>query len=209
MGSPRRVGAETSQTRDALLDAVEQLMREQGYAGVTYRAVAAKAGVTAGLVQYYFPKQDDVFVAAVRRRSEQNLSRLRQALDADPDRTLRVLWEYSREESAAALTTEFMALGNHRPSVRTVIAEVTEQVRQVQLEALARVWKRRDEAQLDLTPESLLFLLTGVPKLLRLEAGIGVSTTHAQAVAAFDAYLDRVEPTSPRRGRTARSRKRG
>jgi DNA-binding transcriptional regulator YbjK len=42
----RRVGAETSKTRDALLDSVERLMSEEGYASVTYRAVAAKAGVT-------------------------------------------------------------------------------------------------------------------------------------------------------------------
>ena len=76
----RRVDAETSKTRDPLLDCVERLMIEPGYAGVTYRAVSAKAGVTSGLVQYYFP-------------------------DA------RVLWEYSSDESTAALTTEFLALG--------------------------------------------------------------------------------------------------
>ena len=73
MASPRRVGAETSKTRDRLLDSVERLMVKDGYAAVTYRAVAAKAGVTSGLVQYYFPALDDLFVAAIRRRSEQNL----------------------------------------------------------------------------------------------------------------------------------------
>ena len=80
MASPRRVGAETSKTRYLLLDCVERLMLETGYAGVTYRALAAKAGVTAGLVQYYFPTLDDLFVAAIRRRSEQNLERLAEAL---------------------------------------------------------------------------------------------------------------------------------
>jgi len=43
MASPRRVGAETSKTRDVLLDCVERLMLETGYASVTYRAVATKA----------------------------------------------------------------------------------------------------------------------------------------------------------------------
>jgi AcrR family transcriptional regulator len=43
MASPRRVGAEKSETRHALLDCVEQLMRDEGYPAVTYRAVAAKA----------------------------------------------------------------------------------------------------------------------------------------------------------------------
>ena len=42
--SPRRVGAATSKTRDALLDRVQQMMHEEGYASVSYRALAANAG---------------------------------------------------------------------------------------------------------------------------------------------------------------------
>src|SRR4029453_15626752 len=117
MTSTRRVGAETSKTRDALLAGVERLMVERGYGGVTYRAVAAQAGVTPGLVQYYFPTLDEVFLAAIRRRSAQNLARLAEALDAHADQPLRVLWDYSQDESTAAVTTEFLALGNHRKSI--------------------------------------------------------------------------------------------
>src|SRR3954452_2693211 len=98
MASPRRVGAETSKTRDLLLDCVERLMRNKGYAGVSYRAVAAEAGVTSGLVQYYFPRLDDLFIAAIRRRSDQNLERLTALLDAQRDRPLHALWDYSRDE---------------------------------------------------------------------------------------------------------------
>jgi len=79
--SSRRVGAETSKTRDVLLDSVERLMLKEGYAGVTYRAVAAKAGVTASLVQYYFPTLDDIFIAAIRRSTERNVARLTKALE--------------------------------------------------------------------------------------------------------------------------------
>ncbi len=79
--SPRRVGAETSKTRDALLDCVETMMLEEGYASVTYRAVAAKAGVTPSLVQYYFPTLDDIFLAAIRRYSDRNLELLRRGLE--------------------------------------------------------------------------------------------------------------------------------
>src|SRR5437016_12102953 len=136
MGAARRVGAETSKTRDLLLDAVEKLMLGAGYASVSYRAVAAKAKVTSGLVQYYFPTLDDLFVAAIRRRSEQNVERLAEALRTNPDQPLRVLWEYSRDESSSALTTEFLALGNHRKSIKSEIAEATEQVRRLQLDAI-------------------------------------------------------------------------
>ena len=193
MANARRVGAETSKTRDLLLDGVERLMLEEGYAAVTYRAVAAKAGVTAGLVQYYFPTLDDIFVAAIRRRSGQNLARLTEAL-ASTEQPLRMLWEYSREESAAAFTTEFLALGNHRKSIRAVIAEVTEQVRQLQLEAVRRATAGKSVAIGELSPDALLFLVTGIPKLVRLEEGVGVSTAHDEVVQAFETYLDEVEP---------------
>ncbi len=195
MASQRRVGAETSKTRDRVLDSVERLMVKDGYAAVTYRAVAAKAGVTSGLVQYYFPALDDIFVAAIRRRSEQNLARLDAALRARPEQPLRVLWEYSQEESTAALTTEFLALGNHRKSIRAEIAEFTDRVRELQLDALRSSGVKDLPGLGDLSIEVLLFVLTGVPKLLRLEEGVGVSGSHRATVDAFAQLLDAAEPT--------------
>jgi TetR/AcrR family transcriptional regulator, transcriptional repressor for nem operon len=190
----RRVGAVTSRKRDELLDCVERLMLREGYAAVTYRAVAAKAGVTAGLVQYYFPTLDGIFLAAIRRRSAQNLARLTAALESRPDEPLRVLWEYSRDESTAALTTEFLALGNHRKSIASEIAEVSEEVRRLQVRAIADGASAEGPGFHGLSPGVLLFLVTGVPKLMRLEEGVGVSSTHAEVVLFFDDYLDAVEP---------------
>jgi AcrR family transcriptional regulator len=197
--TPRRVGSETSKKRDELLDAVERLMAREGYAAVTYRAVAAKAGVTSGLVQYYFPTLDDLFVAAIRRRSEENLERLAAALAARPDEPLRVLWEYSQEESTAALTTEFLALGNHRKSIASEIATVSEQILQLQVDALARHLPASGIDLDGLSPDALLFLVTGVPKLIRLEEGVGLTATHTEVIRFFETYLDATEPKASRR----------
>ena len=71
----RRIGTDTSKTRFVLLDITEQLMIEEGYAAVSSRRVAGIAGVTGGLVHYYFPTLDDLFVAVFRRRAEQQLER--------------------------------------------------------------------------------------------------------------------------------------
>jgi AcrR family transcriptional regulator len=189
----RRVGAETSKKREELLDCVERLMLAKGYAAVSYRAVATAAGVTAGLVQYYFPTLDDLFVAAIRRRSDQNLRRLKEALDARPDQPLRVLWEYSQEESSAALTTEFLALGNHRKSIASVIAEVSEEVREVQAAAVAGARPPGGFELTGLSADALLFLVTGVPKLLRLEASVGLVSTHTEVRRSLETYLDEAE----------------
>lgn len=206
MASPSKATPSTPKTRDRLLDCVERLMLDEGYAAVTYRAVAARAGVTAPLVQYYFASIDDLFVAAIRRRAEQNLDRLGEQLRERADQPLRVLWEFSREEATAALMTEFMALGNHRKSILTVIADVVEEVRKVQLAALKTKWSKDGPRSDDLSPEATLFLLTAIPKIMTLESGVGVSSTHAQVVKAFEDYLDSVEPRPGSRRRAPAKR---
>jgi TetR/AcrR family transcriptional regulator, transcriptional repressor for nem operon len=182
-GPQRRVGRESSETRHALLDAVEKLMAKEGYAAVSYRAVAGQVGVSAALVQYYFPALDDIFLAALRRRAGENLERLRDALDTSDD-PLRTVWEFSTSEGSAALTAEFLALGNHRKAVAAEIAAITNQVRALQLDAL-----RRRTYRLDLQPEALVFLLSGVPKLLQLEERVGVDFGHDELVAAIERTL--------------------
>lgn len=204
--SARRVGAETSKTRDTLLDHVEKMMLGEGYASVSYRALASAAGVTPSLVQYYFPTLDDIFLAAIRRYSERNLAQLQKALAARTDDPLRALWEYSRGEATGALMTEFMALGNHRKSIRAEIAEVTERGRKIQLDALVAKFGKDAHPGGHFSLPALLLLISGLPKFLSLEEGIGVKTAHKEVTTAFEKYLDEIEPTPRRKQSTRRSR---
>ena len=66
-GTPRRLGAPDAKNRTVLLDAAEQLMRDEGYAAVTSRRVAEKAGLKPQLVHYYFRTMDDLFLELYRR----------------------------------------------------------------------------------------------------------------------------------------------
>ena len=68
----RRIGAENSVTRALILEAAEALIRDQGYAAVSTRKVAAKAGLKPSLVHYYFPTTDDLFLAVFRRGADQS-----------------------------------------------------------------------------------------------------------------------------------------
>ncbi|APE16078.1 TetR family transcriptional regulator [Mycobacterium sp. WY10] len=205
--SSRRVGAETSKTRDVLLDCVEKMMLEEGYASVTYRALAAKAGVTPSLVQYYFPTLDDIFIAAIRRYSERGIAHLTDLMQRRTEDPLRAVWEYSWDEATGAMITEFMALGNHRKSIRTEIAAVTEATRRLQLEALVAKFGKNAKPIDDLSLPALQLLMSGLPKFLNLEEGIGVKSAHAEVTEAFERYIDSVEPKAtakPKRKSPAR-----
>lgn len=206
----RRARSNPASTRDEVLDAVERLMLTQGYAAVTYRGVAAEAGVTPALVQYHFRSLDDIFLGAVRRRIDGHVGRLLAALEARPNEPLRVIWEFSKEEATAGLMIEFVALGNHRASIKDEIARVTMKVRQVELAAMTSVDLPSLEAMGDLTRSSLLILINGLPKLVRLEASMGVSGAHEDIMAAFERYLDSASHpeagAAAPRGRSARAR---
>ncbi len=193
MASPRRVGSDTSKTHAVLLDSAEQLMLDRGYAAVTYRNVAANAGVYAGLVSYYFPTLDELFVALLRRRSERNLERLVESLDEHADEPLRALWGFNTDETSAALMMEFLALANHRKSIKAEIAEVTRRARKVQLDALTLRWPQYELPD-ELSPGTLLFLIATVPKMVQLEESVGITASHEDVLRLVEHYLNAVEP---------------
>jgi AcrR family transcriptional regulator len=201
--TPRRVGAETSKTRDALLDCVETMMLDEGYASVTYRALASKAKVTPSLVQYYFPTLDDIFLAAIQRYAARNSVVLAEALEARSGDPLHALWDFSWDEATGALMTEFMALGNHRKSIQSAIAEITNQVRAVEIAALTSKFGKGARLPGGLSLGAVALLVTGTPKFLNLERGIGVDGSHSEVIKAIEQYLDSIETRSVRRKRGA------
>lgn len=201
MATVRRVGTESSKTRAVLLDCVVQLMLEEGYAAVSYRSLAAKAGVTAGLVQYYFPTFDDLFVALVRDRAERSLRKLEEGLRTD--RPLRALWKYANHEDAAALTVELMGAANHRKALRAEMAKAGEDARKVVLTAVAGNPKYRMFYGAPVSPDVVVFLITSTPRMVSMEQSAGMTTSHAETIAFLERYLDHVEPLAnagPRSG---------
>jgi TetR/AcrR family transcriptional regulator, transcriptional repressor for nem operon len=190
--APRRSHNPTSKTRASLLDATEQIMLEEGYAGVTSRSVAARAGVHAGLIHYYFPSVDDLFVATVRRRSEQNLERLARALESD--HPLRVVWAYANDKTGAALMVEFAALANHRKAVRAELAELGERVRKLQLEAVAAKWADYGLDPDEFPPLVIVSLMTSIPRMIVMEENADMEMGHPETVAWVERFLDQVEP---------------
>ena len=66
--APKREKVERSTSpRAAILDATESIMLEEGYAAVSSRKVASRAGLTSQLLHYYFRTMDDLFIAVFVR----------------------------------------------------------------------------------------------------------------------------------------------
>ena len=64
---PRRTQIERrNETQAAVLSASISLLAEHGYAGFSASRVAVKAGISRGALEHYFPKKNDLIVAATR-----------------------------------------------------------------------------------------------------------------------------------------------
>ncbi len=187
----RRVGGEGSATRAAMLDATEALMRDEGYAAVSTRKVAAQAGLKPSLVHYYFPTTDDLLIALFRRGADQSDAMIEDAL-AEPD-PLRALWEFFTDTSRTALMLEFMALANHRKALRTFMVEHSVEMRARQAVMLARLPADRLQALNGCPPEALSVMLAGIGRVLVMEGGMGITSGHNEVRGFVQQWLTRIE----------------
>ncbi|HME49910.1 helix-turn-helix domain-containing protein [Mycobacterium sp.] len=191
MASARRIGAPDAKNRGVLLDAAEQLMLEEGYAAVTSRRVAHKAGLKPQLVHYYFRTMDDLFLAVFRRRAELGLKFQSEILKSP--QPLWALWKFHTESPDTALTMEFTALANHRKELRAEIAYYAERFRDEQSKAVESALRRHGTSVDELPPLVAMVLMMGVSQLLVIEQTLGMSAGHAETVAIVERYLRRLE----------------
>ncbi|MBV8952376.1 MAG: TetR/AcrR family transcriptional regulator [Actinobacteria bacterium] len=201
MASERRVGSESSETRKRLLDVAERLMLDEGYAAVTTRRVAGVAGVNPALVHYYFPVTDDLFLAVYRQGAERAMDRHRAATEAP--QPLRAMWSLSMDARGTGLVMEFAALANHRKAVRSEIAEYGRRHRELQTEAVSRIFADYGVGPGEMTPSQMVLQMTALSRMLIVEESVGLTTGHKDAMALIENLLDRYEPLP----RTARARR--
>jgi len=188
MVSNRRIGAEDSKSRAALLDATEQIMVEEGYAAVSSRRIAQRAELKPPLVHYYFRTMDDLFLAAFRRRAEVGLEHLSKALTSG--RPLHAIWAFGDDRASAALNMEFVALANHRKVIRSEIARFAELFRLKQTEVLATVMAERGIDTDRFPPVAVMTVMTSISQILVLEESLGMATGHAETRALVADLLD-------------------
>lgn len=69
-------------TRQRIVEAAVQTIKERGFAATSARAIAATGGFNQALVFYHFGSVNDLLVAALDRTSELRMARYRAAIDA-------------------------------------------------------------------------------------------------------------------------------
>jgi AcrR family transcriptional regulator len=94
--------------QERILDAVLRLLSQRGISAVSMRAVAREAGVSLGLVNYYYEDKTSLIRAALHRIEEQDIAMVQADLALEPEDRLRAALK--RVADPEFLTTEYLSL---------------------------------------------------------------------------------------------------
>jgi AcrR family transcriptional regulator len=177
-------------SRTAILDAAETILRDEGYAAVTSRKVAAVAGLKSKLVHYYFRTMDDLFLALLHRVEERHFDALDQAVACDEP--LSALWQLSIDPAVPRLHKEFVALATHHDRLRQEIARSAERTREIYAAAASTAVERAGLDPVHFPPVAVGMIMDGIARVISSDKILGLHAGHEEALA-FVGRLLRIE----------------
>lgn len=184
---------ESVTTHEAILNATEALMVEEGYMAVTSRRVAERAGFKSQLVHYHFGTMDDLIIAVYERSEQEFLPRLLAALSSK--NPLRALWELSIHPERTRLAQELIALSNHSAPIRKMTARIIEQMHSI---TDAFVGKYLDEVGADRAkypPLVLSHIINGLSRSLVMCESLGIGAGRDEVLAFAERFFRELEGT--------------
>src|SRR4051794_35409683 len=148
-----------------IVEAMRDSVAEVGIAGSTFERVAAKAGVSRGLLHYYFGTKERLLIEVIRRDTGDRIEALGEALLAamTPDEVVAAFFgafERTRneEQGYAYLVSEVFIAGRHNPEIRAALANLYDQARTAFAEIL-QAKEREGVLKLRFDAESVLTYL--------------------------------------------------
>lgn len=201
---PAGASAGRREAVDALLDAAERLLVEQGYGAITTRKLADQAGINPGLVHYYFGSMEEVMVQVLERFTVRLIERQRAMYASDrPFREKwRTAWSFQEEDLASGYSKiwlELQAMAWNRPEMRARVQQVNEEWRRVLTEALAPALREYDFNALSL--EAAVSLVMTMAQGYALERLSDIEEGHAALLAEIEGWMksrDRGAKSAPR-----------
>jgi AcrR family transcriptional regulator len=189
-GTARRMGPAGSDNWHAMLDGAEKVLREEGYGALTSRRIADHLGIKQRLVYYYFTTMDALIVEMFRRLAVRELESLRKAASAQ--RPLTEIWYIGFHTTDSPVITEFMALANRIPALRTEVIAFIEESRRIQVTALAAALKKKG-VQPSLPPAAMAIIASSVALSVGREAALGTTSGHAAVMEVIWKYLGELD----------------
>jgi AcrR family transcriptional regulator len=181
-----------------IVEAMRGSVAARGIAGSTFDHVATEAGVSRGLLHYYFGTKERLLVEVVRRESDVRIERLEEAIggatDAESvlDALVRSFEELLGDGPAPVMLYEMLTLAQRNDEIAAELAELGRRTRAHLSDALAR---KRDSGVLALRIDTelaamFLFALADGVIVRRLsEPALDIGPLTEQGIVAARAVL--------------------
>lgn len=130
-------GVEYGTGRQALLDAAIKVVAGQGLRGLTYRSVAAEAGVTHGAVRYHFGDWNTLVEEALALSVERSVAGAELTAEA-PSFAASLPAAVAADPDTQAFQFELALAARRRPELQAALERVYDTYRDVVRAALAR-----------------------------------------------------------------------
>jgi AcrR family transcriptional regulator len=179
---------------EALLDAAESLLVEVGYAAITVRKLADRAGVNHGLVHYYFGSMEEVFLQTLERFTDRLIERQTRLYAAEMPfvEKWRAAMGYLTadfESGYQKVWLELSAMAWNHEEMRDRVAAVLGRWQGVLLPAFEI---GLDELAIDkerFPPDAVVTLVRTFNQGLMLEHLLGVTAGHDELLTMIDRWL--------------------
>jgi AcrR family transcriptional regulator len=182
-----------------IVEAMRVSVGAKGIAGATFDVVAREAGVSRGLLHYYFGTKERLLLEVVRRESDVRIERLEEAIaSADSAEIVLAALVQSFEDflgegpTAAVMIYEMVSLAQRNEEIAAELAELGRRVRSHLAEALRA---KSESGVLELHADSdalasfLLALADGVTVRRLSEPEFDIAPVMALAVGAARGLL--------------------
>jgi AcrR family transcriptional regulator len=179
-------------TRNAILDATEAIMREEGYAAVSSRKIAEKAGLKSQLVHYHFGNMDELFLALYRRSEDLFFTHMLKVLSS-PD-PMKKLWDLITTTEETTLVLEFTAIATHRKAFQEELVRSANRARSLENSVMAKAFGSKKLHTLKVTPNIMSFIIQSVSRAIVMERGVGITSGHDEVLEFIDALLKNWKP---------------
>jgi TetR/AcrR family transcriptional regulator, transcriptional repressor of bet genes len=205
MARPKASGADIGiedQRRRQLVAAVVSCVAENGFESTTMRGIAERAGVSTGMLNYYFRNKKELVVEAIRFANEGIVHSLApvDVLPFGPKRLEYILQRTLRNEYPQALPLAFrlavMAAAANDPELRREIVGWLEDGR-LKFEKSIRAGIESGQYRPDLDPKLLSLVLYGAMTGLAVETAVSPDLLSVDQVVASCMLLLRLFESKP------------
>ncbi|RYD60031.1 MAG: TetR family transcriptional regulator [Sphingomonadales bacterium] len=189
--STRRIGAQNSAGRDAILKAAIGVLQEEGAAGLTASNVAKRADVKAHMVHYYFRSIEDLVLALIRQHGSLGLKNTARAIASDEP--LRALWEVETSFKWMSVAMELSNIAIRREDMKAEMMRYIEDMRNLQAEGIQRHFQLRG-IECAVPPMALTIMVAGIARQIVREKEFNVSLGHDEMAAVVETFLENLKP---------------